>query len=107
MVNSRYFEATHLQDIRLKLQNLDEYHWSLLHTAQFKDPTILLIISILAGVFGLDRFLLGEVGLGVAKLVTCGGFGIWHIIDWFLIMNATREKNYEKFNEIVYSGLHR
>ena len=30
---------------------------------------------------------------GIGKLVTCGGLGIWTIIDLFLIMQATREKN--------------
>lgn len=34
--------------------------------------------------------------MGVGKLITCGGLGIWWIIDIFLIMNATREKNYER-----------
>lgn len=30
------------------------------------------------------------------KLITCGGFGIWWLIDLFLIMGATREKNLQK-----------
>jgi hypothetical protein len=47
----------------------------------------------LAGTLGVDRFVIGDVGLGVGKLLTCGGFGIWAIVDWFLIMGATREKN--------------
>ena len=33
--------------------------------------------------------------MGVGKLITCGGFGIWSIVDWFLIMDATRDKNAE------------
>ncbi len=44
------------------------------------------IISWLVGIFGVDRFYLGYTGLGVAKLLTCGGFGIWAIIDLIMII---------------------
>ncbi|MBO1753869.1 NINE protein [Allobranchiibius sp. CTAmp26] len=48
-----------------------------------------LLLSIFIGSLGIDRFYLGQTGLGVAKLLTCGGCGIWHIIDIILI--ATRK----------------
>ena len=44
-----------------------------------------------SGYLGIDRFLIGDTGLGIAKLLTCGGLGVWTIIDWFLIMGATSE----------------
>ena len=63
---------------------------------QFKDPTIVLILSIFLGSFGIDRFFIGDMGLGIGKLLTGGGCGVWTIVDWFLIMGATKQKNYEK-----------
>ena len=54
-----------------------------------KDWTTALILSILLGGLGVDRFYLGYTGLGVLKLLTCGGVGIWALYD--LIMIATNK----------------
>jgi TM2 domain-containing membrane protein YozV len=88
--------------IREKLLAVDDSKWAMLSTAQFKDPTTILIISILAGSLGIDRFMIGDTGLGIGKLITCGGFGVWAIIDWFMIQNATREKNMQKIQQLLY-----
>jgi len=40
--------------------------------------------------------------MGVLKLITCGGFGIWAIVDWFTIMSAAREKNMQIFQNALY-----
>lgn len=102
MMNSKFFEAHHLGAIRERLTTLDESKASTVQMIQFKDPTIVLIISILIGGLGIDRFYIGDTGLGIGKLLTCGGLGIWTIIDWFLIMGATREKNMETFQQSLY-----
>ncbi len=101
MTNAKFFESHHLGSIREQLLNADESKWAMLSTIQFKDPTTTLIVSILAGNLGIDRFLIGDTGLGVGKLLTCGGIGIWAIIDWFLIQGATREKNIQKLHQIL------
>ena len=49
-----------------------------------------LIMSVLFGQLGVDRFIMGHVGLGILKLLTMGGCGIWWIIDIVLI--ATKHK---------------
>ncbi len=102
MSNGKFFESHQINAIRDKLLTLDDSNWAMLSTAQFKDPTTTLLVSILAGTLGIDRFMIGDTGLGVGKLLTCGGLGIWSIIDWFMIQKATREKNMEKIQQFLY-----
>jgi TM2 domain-containing membrane protein YozV len=101
MSNSKFFENYQINAIRERLLSMDDSKWGMLSTMQFKDPTISLIVSILAGSLGIDRFIIGDTGLGIGKLLTCGGLGIWAIIDWFLIMPATREKNMQKIQPLL------
>lgn len=46
-----------------------------------KSKTTALILSILTGGLGIDRFYLGYTGMGILKLLTAGCFGVLYIID--------------------------
>lgn len=94
MTHAKYFESHQIPMIREQLLALDDSKWVYLQSLSLKDPTTALIISLLAGVLGIDRFYIGDTGLGVGKLLTCGGLYIWAIVDLFLIMSAAREKNF-------------
>ena len=88
-------------EIRHRLESSPDEKFAILQAVSFKEPVLTLVISLLGGSLGIDRFFLGETGLGVAKLLTCGGLGIWTIIDWFLIMDKAREINDIKINEVL------
>ena len=49
----------------------------------------LFFLSFTWGTFGVDRFYMGLVGTGILKLITFGGFGVWTLIDLFVIMTGT------------------
>ena len=101
MMNNKYFPESQIPFIRERLLAADESNIAMLHAIQYKDPTTALILSLLIGPYGIDRFYIGDTGIGVAKLLTCGGLGIWAIIDWFLIMDSTRQKNLERLMALI------
>ena len=90
-----------LSSIRDQLLQVSEEKWNMISTTQFKDPSTMLIVSVIAGSLGIDRFMIGDTGLGIGKLLTCGGLGVWTIIDWFMIQGATREKNMQKLKMLL------
>jgi len=59
-----------------------------LPTASDKDWIVTLLLSILLGGLGIDRFYAGSVGLGVLKLITFGGLGLWWLIDIILLVTG-------------------
>lgn len=67
------------------------------------------LLSWFLGGLGVDRFYLGKVGTGIAKLLTLGGLGVWAIIDIILVLTgAQRDKNgrrlagYDKNKKVVW-----
>lgn len=102
MTNGQYLPEQKIPYVREKLLEMDDSKWSAFSIIQFKNPTTALILSIFLGGFGIDRFYLGQTGIGVGKLLTCGGIAIWTFIDLFLITNATKEVNYRKLQAYLY-----
>ena len=101
LLNAGNFSESDLVKIQNKLESVPEEYATLVLGTEFKKPTTALIISFLGGGLGIDRFYLGQTGKGILKLITCGGFSIWAIIDLFIIMGAAREYNTNKLISII------
>lgn len=55
----------------------------------YKSKTTAIVLSLLLGGLGIDRFYLGYIGLGILKLLTVGGLGIWALIDLIMICTGS------------------
>lgn len=73
------------------------------YNAERKDRVVALVLSIILGTFGVDRFYVGDIKYGIIKLITLGAFGIWYLADWFIIMGVADKKNFEKAKEILFA----
>ena len=71
--------------------------------AASKDRNTALILSVLLGWWGVDRFFLGDIGLGLLKLFTAGLCGIMWLVDLFIIRGRADELNRFKAQEILDS----
>lgn len=101
LTKQKNFEPEHLTYLRDQLSALTDDQFVALQTVELQDPTLMLVISIFGGSLGIDRFLLGDVALGILKLITGGACGIWTIVDLFFVMGATRRKNFERISQFL------
>ena len=109
--NTANFPSEQLPSLRERLSQLDDSQANqVIAATDVKNPTTALILSIFLGSFGVDRFYIGNTGLGIGKLLATlllpfitFGFSlfftwIWIVVDWLLIMNATKAANLEAIN---------
>ena len=96
ITNQKFFPPEKSIYLREKLLAMDDARFGLLASIELKDPTTLLLVSIFLGSLGIDRFMLGDTGMGVLKLLTLGCCGVLTIIDWFTISDRTKEQNFNK-----------
>lgn len=90
-----YIAEDKMMFVRDKLKDADDNVLDNLMLRKFHDPTHILLFSLLLGGFGVDRFVIGDTGIGVAKLLlswaTCG---IWSLIDIFVCNKRAKELNF-------------
>lgn len=101
VANGNKMPADKADIIREKLANIDDSRYETISSIDLKDPIVMLLISIFLGELGIDRFLLGEIGMGVLKLLTGGLCGILWLIDLFRIMKKVRDHNYKELMKFI------
>ncbi len=101
MTHKKYFPEEKITYIMSKLEETPEEKLPLISSLDLKDPSTMLLISIFLGTLGIDRFFMGETGMGVLKLLTTGLCGILTIFDWVTISKKVKERNYNTLMTIL------
>ncbi|MES2164364.1 MAG: TM2 domain-containing protein [Pseudomonadota bacterium] len=47
---------------------------------------VTVLLCFFLGVLGVHRFYVGKIGTGILMLFTFGGFGIWALIDFIMVV---------------------
>ena len=95
-----YIPDERVMSFRNTLLSSNATDLSFVNTIPLKNPTTVLLLSIFLGGLGVDRFYIGDTGLGVAKLLLSGfTFGIWPLVDIFLCYKKAKKQNY---NNLLY-----
>lgn len=81
-----------LRKLESKLNAISEQQQGKVYDVKMKNPKVAFLLSI----FSLDRFYNGQPILGILKIITFGGLGIWAFIDLFLAAKKTREDNLQR-----------
>ena len=111
MSNAKYFPSMRIPELKQLLTEMGPEKASQVLAGGFKDPMVSLILGLVVGCLGVDRFYIGDTSMGVLKIIVfiitltiaCLSCGIlffipyiWPVFDLFFIMDATKEKNYQQ-----------
>ena len=89
--------------LRRMLENSSDDCFDSVSAIKLKSPTVTLLLSIFLGWLGVDRFYIGDIGIGVCKLL----FGwltvlIWPFIDIFCSYKKAKERNFNKLTATIF-----
>jgi len=97
-INAENFALEALPAVKSKLEQMNDNQMIYLQSASFKKPSTILIIAVL---LGWERFFLGDVGLGILKVITGYGCGIWWLIDIFSAKKRAQKYNFQQFHKLT------
>ncbi len=98
-----YFPSEQMINIRRSLSTVPDKYLDQITATKLLNPTHTQVASVIGGAIGIDRFLLGDKALGFVKMFTGGGFGIFALVDMFLVQGNTKKKNYDKLMKCILS----
>lgn len=88
------FEPSDIPAIKQRLESLDESKYFFITGQKYVEANMMLIIAIL---LGWERFWMDDIAMGVVKVITGYGCGIWWLIDIFSAKKRARKFNFNKF----------
>ena len=84
------------------LEKADDSAYDNLVLAKTYNPSAVFVCSLFFGGLGVDRFMIGDAGLGVCKLFFGWlTFGLWPFIDMFCSFGAAKKRNLKNLLDIL------
>lgn len=96
--NVENFDPMDMQRIRTELEKVDDSKFVMVNSLNFTSPNMILIIALL---LGWERFWLDDIGLGIVKVITAYGCGIWWLIDVISAKKRAKAYNMKKFLDTI------
>jgi len=101
MANQDKLPSEKVGMLKSMLDKCDESKIDALMGVEFKSPMTIFLLAWFVGWISLDRFLLGSVGVGIARLLTLHGLGVWWLVDLITAMKRTRMYNFNKVKNLL------
>lgn len=102
-VNSKYFAPDKMEFLRQKLLVATEDQFMRVTYLSYKDPFLILMMSIFLGGWGVDRFLMDDVVMGLVKIFTACLCGILWIYDIVTMSGKAKEMNFNNVMAVLNS----
>ena len=100
-LNANALPADKIDILKESLSQLTEEEFKHIRFIDLKKTSVTVILAVLFGLWGVDRFYLGDIALGIAKWITAGGYFIWWILDVLSASKRTKEYNCKLLMEQV------
>ncbi|MBW3020948.1 TM2 domain-containing protein [Candidatus Woesearchaeota archaeon] len=94
MANQDKLPSEKIGQLKSTLDKVDNAKIDALMSLELKSPMTIFLLAWFVGWLSLDRFLLGSTGVGIARIITAHGLGIWWLVDLITAMKRTRNYNY-------------
>ena len=92
-----YFPDNDILYLRTMMLGISRENYLTICATPLHNPMVILLLSIFLGELGVDRFLIGDIGMGLAKLFLSGiTLGIFPFIDIFFCYKRAKEINFEE-----------
>ena len=110
LTNTEYYPIELYNEVKSWMMSLSEKQLFLIYNMNYRDATIMLLVSIFLGYIGLDRILLKDTKKGLMKLaLTCCSFLVipglialgWWIKDIINIKEMVKEYNYNEMKKVA------
>ena len=95
----KFFPPEKTMYIKERFMAQDDSKSYLLDSVPLMNPSTFLVVGLILP--GVEKMMMGDNAMGLLKICTCGGAGIWWFIDLFTISKKVKDLNFSKFMTMI------